>query len=157
MFDDGNVDNFKVENNRVSFKLNNKTYACFEKTQDGNDNQAAKDAKAIIINDSSARVAIEYYDNTKDDKTYHNLTKIEISNASPIKEELVSTDTGEKTLPNQINGAEFGLCCHLSQRMCSALGEPFLWDKYEDNIKKFYDTNKKIKGEIYEDLQKPKE
>jgi len=144
-FDDGTVDNFKVENNRVSFKLNNKTYACFEKTQDGKDNQAAKDAKAIIINDSSARVAIEYYDNTKDEKTYHNLTKIELATNQEPDVPLVSKETTELDTPNQINGAEFGLCCHLSQRLCSSLGEPFKWEDYEEYVKKFYETNRKIK------------
>jgi len=145
--EDGNVENFKVENNRVSFKLNGKIYACFEKTQDGNDNDVAKAAKEIIITDSTARVAIEYYDNVKDNKTYHNLTAITIVDPTapaPIKEEPI----GETQQDTFINGAEYGLCCHLAQRMVSSLGEPFQWDAYEENVKRFFETNKKIKEEL---------
>ncbi len=157
LYDDGVVENFKVENNRVSFKLNDKTYACFEKQKNGEDNQVAKDTKAIIINDSSQIVAIEFYDNEKDGKTYHNLTKIEI--ASEIKEETVQQEQIKETplakpVISEINGAEFGLCCHLSQRLVSALGEPFSWKMYEEKVKEFYKTNRRIKEEIRNDTSR---
>ena len=78
LIETGIIEEYKIDpqKKRISFKLNNKTYGLFEQNKDGSPNEMANEAKAIFMQNADKQIHIEYYDNEKDGKTYHNCTKI---------------------------------------------------------------------------------
>ena len=99
--DKGVIETYQIDpgNHRITFKLNGKTYGLFEKNKDGTDNPVADEAKAIFMQNADKPIKIEYYDNESGGKTYHNVTKVEITDEvlqenPEIPVEKVETDKG---------------------------------------------------------------
>ena len=158
--DSGIATEWQMNNGRIVFKLNEKTIACFEKNKDGSENPLASDVTHIMIDDKDHPIDVEYFNKEKDGKTYHNLTKISLSEgveetvASPP--ETVSSfsgDPGESkdSQPKNFNseGAAFGLSCNLALRVLIKRDRNLTteegWREYRTLVQKFYETNSELR------------
>lgn len=143
---------------RITFKLNGKTYACFDNTDIGGE------VKNILTQHSDKRIAIEYFDNVKGDRTYHNVTKMElVGTEGPVTEAETVQPTPQPvqpqppvvnntavTTPKFFNPQAFGLACHLAQRTLKGTNcklDQMVdedWNKYDALVIAFYKRNEMI-------------
>lgn len=170
-FDDGIPEKYELDNGRVVIRMNERIYACFEKNKDQTTNECASDAKNIMMHDTKARISLGYYDNEKDGKTYHNITKItKIEDEARPVEEVVEippkrTDqpgevvypqpkppASEKKIVNYNDGAFFGMCCNqavtVMMKQDKTMGTETCWEEYEILVRKFFSHNKPLRDEL---------
>ena len=91
--DEGLITEWAEKNNRLTFKINGKTYACFLGTDVGDK------ANEFMRENANRTFEIDYYDHEKDGRTYHNCTAIKLSENQVQGEsvEVVSNDRAIST------------------------------------------------------------
>jgi hypothetical protein len=130
-YDDGIIEVWNIKGTRLSFKLNNKWYNCFKETFDK--------ANEIFTSGDKRKIHIEYTDNEKDGKVFHNVSKIELAEA---QSEIEIKDT------KQFNAPFFGMCCNQAVEIIKIKFNKegiFNWEEYEKWVKMFYEHNEKIR------------
>jgi len=120
------------------------------------------EADTVSVLSVGDQVDIAGYLIEKDGKAYRNINKIRKSEAEMIEPQssydkvmspktVASQPTPPKSIQRiPIDGAAFGLSCHLAQRNIDSWSQdPNLFkEKYSDEVKWFFENNKRIKEEI---------